>query len=420
MFDVGGVADGVALLVKGDVAGHAVVGHARQSGLDRGGIGGAGRLQGFQRYIVGVVAHGGDSGDGVVAAVVGQGVRVAVDVVLDPLVKFGRAALLVKGRDIQLDVGALGSRQDHVVIQGIGAQEGRFDAQRGGLLDDLGGVGDGDGGEDDVCALVLGLVQVGAEVGVVGGEGRRDDGAARSLERLGKVGDQALVVLVAGLAQAVGHLRVKLVRGEVGQDGALEGVQEADAVVIIVARGDVGVGAGDADGGQAGVVKDGAAGNGHARTVGAQHQGDALAHQLGSGRGGLVGGRAVVCVDQLDLVGLAADLDGGGLGVGVLHPQHLLLAAGGRVAGGRLKDANLDDLVPRGGRAASRRSGRAGRGGRGPAAAQRRNADGRGRSQRYKPFAFHKFFLPLCGTKPAQDRHVRTKNTSVLTAISLL
>ena len=419
MLDVGGVADGVALLIKGDVAGHAVVGHTGQGSLDGGGVGGAGSLQSFQSHIVGIIAHGGDGCDGVVAAVVGQGLGVLVDVSLDALVELGRAALLVEGGDIQLNIGAFSGCQNHVVVQGIGAQECSVNVQSSGLLDDLGGVSDGHRGEDDISALVLGLVQVGAEVGVVGGEGRRDDGAARSLERLGKVSDQALVVLVAGLAQAVGDFGVELILGEVGQNGALEGIQEADAVVVVVAGGDVGVGAGDADGSQAGVVKDGAACNGHARTIGAQHQGDALAHQLGSGRGGLVGGRAVVRVDQLDLVGLAADLDGGGLGVGVLHAQHFLLAARSRVAGGGLKDADLDHLVPRSGAggAACRSRGAAGGSGRRRAAGQRGDAQGSRRSQRYKPFAFHMIFLPLI---PAQGRYVRYTNTVVFSAISLL
>ena len=45
VLDVGGIADGVALLIESDVAGHAVVGDAGQRSLDSGGIGGAGGLQ---------------------------------------------------------------------------------------------------------------------------------------------------------------------------------------------------------------------------------------------------------------------------------------------------------------------------------------------------------------------------------------
>ena len=150
---------------------------------------------------------------------------------------------------------------------------------------------------------ILGLVQVGVEVGVVGGEGVGDDLAAGGREGLLKEGDQALVVLVARLAQAVGGLGLELIHGEVGQNSALEGIQEADAEVVVVAGGDVGVGAGHADGGDAGVAEGGAGGDGHAGAVGAQHQGHALTDQLGGGGGGLVGGGAVVSIDQLDLVG---------------------------------------------------------------------------------------------------------------------
>ena len=46
-------------------------------------------------------------------------------------------------------------------------------------------------------------------------------------------GDQALVVLVARLAQAVGGFGLELIHGEVGQNSALEGIQEADTEVVV-------------------------------------------------------------------------------------------------------------------------------------------------------------------------------------------
>ena len=129
----------------------------------------------------------------------------------------------------------------------------------------------------------------------------------------------------------------------------MEGVQEADAEVIIIARGDAGVRAGDADGGQTRITKDGAAGNGAAGAVGAQHQAHVLAHQLRGGGGRLGGVGGVVGIDQLDAIGLPADYHRGGFLVGVLHAQHLLLAARAGVAGGGLEDADFDHLVPAGG-----------------------------------------------------------------------
>ena len=320
--------------------------HIPQRGLDGGGVHGVGGLDGLQSHIVCVIAHGGHRGDGVVSAVGLQSAGGGVDVLLDARVKLGVAALLIEGGHIQLHVGALGGLQHHVVVQGVGAQEGDVDAQRGGLGNDLGGVGDGDWGEDDVGPLGLGLVQIGVEVGVVGGEGVLDDFAAGGGEGLLEEVDQALVILIARLAQQIGGLGLELLHGEVGQDGALEGVQEADAEIVVIAGGDHGVGAGDADGRQPRVAEGGAGGDGHAGAVGAQHQRNALAHQLGGGGQGLVSGGAVVGVDQLDLILLAAHSDGGGLRVGVLHAQHLLLAAGGGVAGGGLEHADLEDIVP--------------------------------------------------------------------------
>jgi len=81
--DVGSVTDGVADVVELDQAADALIGHAGQSSQNVGGLGGTGSLDGFQSGEVGVIAHGGDGGDHVVAAVVGLGVGVGVDPLLD-------------------------------------------------------------------------------------------------------------------------------------------------------------------------------------------------------------------------------------------------------------------------------------------------------------------------------------------------
>ena len=168
--------------------------------------------------------------------------------------------------------------------------------------------------------------------------------AAQALEGLLEVGQEALVIVVAQLAQAVSGLGAQLLGGVVRKDRALEGIQEANAEVMAVARGDLRVGAGDADGGDVGIREILGAGDGDAGAVGAQHHGNARGDQLLRGGGSLIGGGAVVRVDQLHIVGGAADLNGGGLLVGVLHAQHLLLAARATVAGGRLKHADLHGL----------------------------------------------------------------------------
>ncbi|CAN3973397.1 V-type ATP synthase subunit F, partial [Dysosmobacter welbionis] len=107
-----------------------------------------------------------------------------------------------------------------------------------------------------------------------------------------------------------------LVFCEIHQHLGLEVVQEANPEVIVVACGDIGVGAGDADGGQARLVKHRTAGHSHAGTVGTQHQADILAHQLRRGGGRLVGSGTVVRVDQLHVVGGATDVHRGGLLIG--------------------------------------------------------------------------------------------------------
>ena len=124
----------------------------------------------------------------------------------------------------------------------------------------------------------------------------------------------------------------------------MERVEEADAEVVAVAGRDVRVRARHADGRDAGLLERVGRGDGHAGAVGAEHERNLLVDELGSRRDSLGGVGAVVGVDELDLVGLAADVHGGGHVVGVLHTQHFLLAAGTGVAGSRLKYADLYDF----------------------------------------------------------------------------
>ena len=333
------------------MAGHAVIDHAGQRFHDLGRIGGTGSLQRLERNIINVIAHGRHCGDGIVAAVGGLGVGIAVDIGLDAVVEGLVAAFCVEGGDKRLDTGALGSLQDHVIIPRIGAEERNADVQGSRLRDELRGVCDRHGREDNVAALILRLVQVGAEVGVVLREGVGDDRAAGLLKRLLEEGDQALVILVAVLAEAVGLLGLELGRSIVGKDGALERIQEADAEVVAVAGRDVRVRAGHAHSRDAGLLERVGRSDGHTGAVGAEHDGDLLIDKFGSRRDSLRGIGAVIGVDELDLVGLAADLDGRGLLVSILHAEHFLLAAGAGVAAGGLEHADLHDLLAVVGRA---------------------------------------------------------------------
>ena len=314
---------------------------------------GSGSLQRLERNIINVIAHGRHCGDCIVAAVGGLGVGIAVDIGLDAVVEGLVAAFCVEGGNEHLNVGALGSLQDHVVIPRIGAEERDADVQGSRLGNELRGIRDRHGCKEHVAALILRLVQVGAEVGVVLREGVGDDGAAGLLKCLLEEGDQALVILVAVLAEAVGLLGLELGRSIVGKDSALERIQEADAEVVAVAGRNVRVRTRHADGRDVGLLERVGRGDGHAGAVGTEHEGNLLIDELGSRRDSLRRIGTVVGVDELDLVGLAADLDGRGLLVGILHAEHFLLAAGAGVAAGGLEHADLNDLLAVVGRAQS-------------------------------------------------------------------
>ena len=114
---------------------------------------------------------------------------------------------------------------------------------------------------------------------------------------------------------------------------------------MLVTLGDLRVGAGDADRGNAGFLKGVGCRDGYAGAVGAENNGYALSDQFGRGGNCLLVCRFVVGVNELYLVGLAADLDGGALLVCILHTEDFLLAARAVCAGLRLINADLDDLL---------------------------------------------------------------------------
>ena len=169
--------------------------------------------------------------------------------------------------------------------------------------------------------------------------------AAETLKSVDEVLDETAGVIVAQLVEAVGLGHAQLIEGVVGQNGALERIQEADAEVVGVALGHLGVGAGDADGGDAGRLEGRAARDGDAGAVGAENDGAVGVDQLGRRGGRLVVRGLVVDVLHDHVVGLAADLNGRLDGVGVLNAEGLLLAAGAVIAGSGLEDADGDGIA---------------------------------------------------------------------------
>src|SRR5699024_6238238 len=338
VLDEGDVAGRVLRAIsEADVAGDAIVADAGQGGQDGGRVGAASSLDGFERNVVGVIAHDGDGRYHVVAAVVLKVDAVGVDPLLERRVELGVAALLIEGGDVDMHVVlALGGFHDDVGVPGVAREDGHAQILSGGLVDDQSSGLSGDRSHEDVAAVGLGVGDVAAVVGGALLEDLLD--AVLSAEGLDEVVHQADGVVVALLGEAVGLGRAEAL-GIVRQDGALEGVDEADAVICIADLGDLRVSAGDADGGHARVAEGGGSRYGHAGAVGAEHNGAALLDEFQSRGDGLAVAGLVVGVDELDVVGIAADRDGLGQGVGILHAEYLLLAARAVVAGLGLKHA---------------------------------------------------------------------------------
>ena len=123
---------------------------------------------------------------------------------------------------------------------------------------------------------------------------------------------------------------------------------------MVVAQRHLGVGAADADDGDTGVAEGVGPGNGHAGAVGPQDHADAGGNQLRGSGDGLIVGALVVHDHQLHVVGLAADVHGGGDIVGVLGAQGLLFARRAVVAGRGLEDTDFHGVA--GGAAAAART----------------------------------------------------------------
>ena len=130
---------------------------------------------------------------------------------------------------------------------------------------------------------------------------------------------------------------------------ALEGIDEADSEVIVIALGNLGIGAGGSDRRDLGLLKIRAAGNGAAGTIGTQYSGHALGNQLlgSGGRLGRIG--LVIGIGQLDFVFLTANGNGGIQRIGVLDAEDLFFAAGAVLAGGGFKHADGDNFFIGGG-----------------------------------------------------------------------
>ncbi len=227
-------------------------------------------------------------------------------------------------------------------------------------------------------------MDVSGEVGGALGEALSLHLAAQALKRLLEIGAEAGTVVLAQHGQNIGLFRAELLGHKVGHDAALEGVKEADPEVVRVQLRHGGVGAGYADGGNLRLLKGGRGGNGHAGPIRAQHHGHARVHQRLGGGNGLVGGGLVIHDFQLHVVGLAANLHGRNHLIGILHAQHLLLAAGAVVAGRGLKHAHLQHGIAAAGRAAAGAAGCTAAGI--PAAGGEREGHGKSHGKRKKLF----------------------------------
>ena len=348
--DIDDITDRITIFSKCDATGRAVTRDIGQRFHDLGRVGRAGGLERLERDVVSVIAHGRHSRDGIITAVGGLGIGIAVDIGFDRVVKLFIAAFNIERGNTDFVLRSVRCIQDHVVIPGVRSENGDVYIQRIRLRNDLRGISNSHRREEHAAALILGLVQVGAEVGVVLREGVGDDGAAGLFKRLLEISNQSLVILVAVLTEAVGLLGSQL-GCIVCKNRALERIGVANAEVVAVAGRDVRVRARHTDGRDAGLLERVGRSHRHTGTIGTKHDRNLLVDELGSRRDSLGGIGTVVGVDELDLVGLAADLDGRGLLIGILHAEHFLLAAGAGVAAGGLEHANLHDLLPVVGRA---------------------------------------------------------------------
>ena len=253
--DVSAVTVCIAGLIKFNVTAYAFIGNAGKSCHNCCGICRACRLDSLKSYHVCVIAHDGNCGKHVVAAVVFKILGIGIDPLLDALFKFGVCTFLIEGGNIDVDILALCNLKDGVGIPCIGTEDGDVDALCGCLVDDKLCVGNGNGSKDRLNAFLLGVVHVRGEVSVLGGEYVLDDFNAELVCLLLEVVDKTCAVVVAVFAQAVDLIGVKLILCKACKNGTLERVGEADAEVVAVALGDLRIGAGYAQCGYAGLFK---------------------------------------------------------------------------------------------------------------------------------------------------------------------
>lgn len=109
----------VAGFIEFNVTGNTVVLNAPKSSLTAFGSAEPAALIASRAVKYAFVAHGGYSGNGIVAAVVGEVGRRGVDEFLNAGVEFSVAAFLIEGGNIDSYVFALSSVEDNVSIPGI-------------------------------------------------------------------------------------------------------------------------------------------------------------------------------------------------------------------------------------------------------------------------------------------------------------
>ena len=216
LLDVSAVLDSVAGGIELDLAGNGVViGQGPQSGghVHGGHVGALGLGSGADSghsHVVGIEAQCGDGCHDVVAAVIGEGAGIGVQPRLEAVDEVGRGggagvALIKEGGAVHIQAGVGHTVQNDGGLPGVAGHDGALHAQVVGLGQQAGGHGDGVGGEDDVSALINGLLQIVGEVGGVGGEGLHHNGAAQLLESGLEVAGQTQRVCIAFLRQHIGH-----------------------------------------------------------------------------------------------------------------------------------------------------------------------------------------------------------------------
>ena len=112
-------------------------------------------------------------------------------------------------------------------------------------------------------------------------------------------------------------------------DRPLERVDVSDAEVVVIAKSDLGVGAGSADRGDLGLGEQIAGSDGAAGAISTDNNGDIIAYKKLSRGGSLGCVGCVIRIDELYIVSLAVNINSRIERVGILDTENFLLAAGG-------------------------------------------------------------------------------------------